>query len=416
MFRTLPLFKTMLFLLAFSLLWSCSKDESSDAPTESSEGLSLLNSMDGTSIGEYSDSDSTGGSSTSDGGDNGGQTPEAGVITAGEWKDLDDWEYWLQIMRNPDWIKMQEYWQFFPTQRYSAIVKNNQNQVLNDAQVLLKDAQGNVIWQAHTDNSGAVELWAGLYGENREANHIEVIHNSQNFTFNDIQQIDDGKMELKVNSTISTNNYLDISVVVDATGSMGDEMEFLKVELQDVLNRVKSNNANVDLRIGTTFYRDDSDVYLVRNFPMTSQIGDMLTNIEEQAAGGGGDFPEAVEAGLSAALYENNWSESATARLMFLLLDAPPHHNQEVTGKLQQIVEDATAKGIKIIPITASGIGKETEFLMRFFAISTNGTYVFITNHSGVGGDHIEPTIGQYEVEKLNDLLVRLIGEYTEMN
>lgn len=71
-------------------------------------------------------------------------------------------------------------------------------------------------------------------------------------------------------------------------------------------------------------------------------------------------------------------------------------------------------KGIKIIPITASGIDKETEFLMRFFAISTNGTYVFITNHSGIGNEHLEPTVGDYEVEFLNDLMVRLINESLE--
>ena len=33
---------------------------------------------------------------------------------------------------------------------------------------------------------------------------------------------------------------------------------------------------------------------------------------------------------------------------------------------------------------------------------------------SGVGGDHIEASVGQYKVEQLNDLLVRLISEYTE--
>ncbi|MEM8907449.1 MAG: hypothetical protein AAGD05_06350, partial [Bacteroidota bacterium] len=33
---------------------------------------------------------------------------------------------------------------------------------------------------------------------------------------------------------------------------------------------------------------------------------------------------------------------------------------------------------------------------------------------SGIGNDHLEPTVGDYEVELLNDLLVRLIGEYIE--
>jgi hypothetical protein len=97
---------------------------------------------------------------------------------------------------------------------------------------------------------------------------------------------------------------------------------------------------------------------------------------------------------------------------LFLLLDAPPHYTQEVITSLELNLTKAAEKGIKIVPITASGIDKATEYLMRSFAILTNGTYVFITDDSGIGNDHLEPTIGDFEIEKLNDLLVRLVGEY----
>ena len=53
-----------------------------------------------------------------------------------------------------------------------------------------------------------------------------------------------------------------------------------------------------------------------------------------------------------------------------------------------------------------------TEFLLRFLNIVTGGTYVFITNDSGIGGSHIEPTIGAYDVEYLNDLMVRVINGF----
>jgi hypothetical protein len=71
-------------------------------------------------------------------------------------------------------------------------------------------------------------------------------------------------------------------------------------------------------------------------------------------------------------------------------------------------------KGIKIIPVAASGVDKNTEFMLRFFAIATSGTYVFLTNDSGIGGDHIQASVGEYEVEQLNDLIVRLIDKYLE--
>jgi len=46
--------------------------------------------------------------------------------------------------------------------------------------------------------------------------------------------------------------------------------------------------------------------------------------------------------------------------------------------------------------------------------MGTNGTYVFITNHSGVGNEHIEATVGEYQVEKLKDLIARLIIAYAK--
>jgi hypothetical protein len=64
----------------------------------------------------------------------------------------------------------------------------------------------------------------------------------------------------------------------------------------------------------------------------------------------------------------------------------------------------------------ASGNGSshdlDTEFLLRTFAMLTGGTFTFLTDHSGVGNPHAEPTIGAYQVELLNELLIRIINEY----
>ena len=101
----------------------------------------------------------------------------------------------------------------------------------------------------------------------------------------------------------------------------------------------------------------------------------------------GKDFPEAVHTALDKAVNELQWSLNAKTRILFLVLDAPPHHNTGVIKYLQKSIMKASEKGIKIIPITASEINKETEFLMRFLSLSTNGSYVFVTNHSGIGNE-----------------------------
>ena len=111
---------------------------------------------------------------------------------------------------------------------------------------------------------------------------------------------------------------------------------------------------------------------------------------------------------------ELQWSGAARTRIAFLLLDAPPHYDDQIIADIHHSVREFASRGIKVIPIAASGIDKPTEFLLRYLAMATNGTYVFLTDDSGVGLPHLTPSVGEYQVEHLNDLLVRLIGKYSE--
>ena len=202
--------------------------------------------------------------------------------------------------------------------------------------------------------------------------------------------------------------------MVDATGSMGDEMEYLKVELVDIINQVKGKNASAIINTGAVFYRDEGDDYVTRKSDFSTDLKRTVDFIKNQRADGGGDYPEAVHTALNVTLKDLQWSSNATSRIAFLVLDAPPHYEPQIVSDIHKSVVLASLKGIKLIPVTASGIDKNTEFLMRYMAIATNGTYVFITNHSGIGNNHIEPSIGEYEIEYLNQLIVRLINKYLE--
>ena len=113
-------------------------------------------------------------------------------------------------------------------------------------------------------------------------------------------------------------------------------------------------------------------------------------------------------------LQDLSWDSKARTHLAFLVLDAPAHHESAIIRSLQQSVETCAKLGIKLIPVAASGVDKNTEFMLRFFANATGGTYVFLTDDSGVGGSHIAPSVGDYKVEQLNNLLIRLIESYTE--
>jgi hypothetical protein len=339
---------------------------------------------------------------------------DPGQITAAEWNDLTEWDFWINLGQNEEYNTAQVNWKFYPLKRYSFLVKDSRLNPLVDCEVILKNLQGDVLWQARTDNQGKAELWLDLNGGNSSAPTAVVSYADQEVLVTDPVTFDEDINTVTMAAEAVQQQKVDILFVVDATGSMGDEINYLKSELRNVIERAENLNSQLDLRIGSVFYRDEGDDYLTRVSPFSSNLLQTLSFIGNQHADGGGDYEEAVHTALNTAITQLNWSENARARLLFLLLDAPPHHTDPIVNDLNKSIKNAAQKGIRIMPISASGVNKDTEFLFRFFATATNGTYVFITNDSGIGGDHLEATVGEYEVELLNDLIVRLINENTQ--
>jgi hypothetical protein len=336
---------------------------------------------------------------------------DPGQITAAEWNDLTEWDFWINLGQNEAFNTARDNWKFYPLKRYSFLVKDNRLNPLVDCEVILQNLQGDILWQTRTDNQGKAELWLDLNGGNSGTPTAVVRYADQEIMVTDPVTYDEDINTVTMATEAAQQLKADILFVVDATGSMGDEINYLKSELRNVIERAENLHSNLDLRVGSVFYRDEGDEYLTRVSPFSSSLLQTQSFIDNQHADGGGDYEEAVHTALNTAITQLNWSENARARLLFLLLDAPPHHTDPIVNDLNSIVRNAAQKGIKIIPISASGIDKDTEFLFRFFAAATNGTYVFITNDSGIGGEHLEATVGEYEVELLNDLIVRLINE-----
>jgi hypothetical protein len=64
-------------------------------------------------------------SGVSDG--NGGQS-QPGVITAGEWNDLDNWDFWNNLLTREEYKNMQSYWSLFHNNRISVEITTNGSQ------------------------------------------------------------------------------------------------------------------------------------------------------------------------------------------------------------------------------------------------------------------------------------------------
>ena len=387
--------------------------DSDSATTGSTSGGSSGDSWDETSGGGTGGEtgeggDSAGDSGPGDPGDMGGPDPEPGQLTAGEWRDLDHWDYWLDLLQLQEWSDFQTAWSFFTSDRYAVIVEGDGGQIV-DAQVTLLAGQ-ELVWEARTDIRGRAELFSGIFGQ--------AIDGPLTIAVNGMPMVEDAApaaadpIIVQFPDADEPAQTLDLLFMIDTTGSMGDELSYLQVELADVIDEIRTQvGQDFKLRLSVNFYRDEGDEYVVRPFPFTEDIESALSNLATQSAGGGGDYPEAVTAALDNAIDGHLWSESAVARIAFLVLDAPPHNTPDTVGTLNLRIQQAASKGIRVIPVASSGVDKTTEFFLRFIDIATGGTYVFLTNDSGIGGDHVEPTIGEYEVEFLNDLLVRLVSQ-----
>ncbi|MBC6990808.1 vWA domain-containing protein [Hymenobacter sp. BT491] len=341
----------------------------------------------------------------------GGSQATAGVLTAGEWNDLANWSFWQGLQKNTEWEGYQNKWGLYTAAHYSVTLTDEAGLPLSDARVIASTSPtGTPLYETRTDQEGQADLFPVLFQkEAAPPCFLRVEYQNRSFDLGAASVGQAGKHQLPVQSTALS--AVDLMFVVDATGSMTDEINYLKAELRDVIARAHAQLPNAQLRMSSVFYRDKQDEYLTRVQPFSNDVDALLNFVNAQRADGGGDFPEAVEIALQEAL-KQSWSSSARCRLLFLVLDAPPH--DEAKAQMQELTQKAAKQGVRIIPVVASGIDRNTEFLMRATAIATNGTYVFLTNHSGIGDSHLEPTIGSYQVEFLNNLLVRLILKYSK--
>lgn len=342
----------------------------------------------------------------------GGIQPQGGLVTAGEWNDLDNWDFYQKTLIKEPFKGFPDDWQMYTNHRIAVAITAKNKPAANATVTLFRN--DTPIWTAKTDNLGRAELWVGAFQKEKELNPtlLRLKVNEQWVSTAAISETQVNRIALD-ETLPSPTNLVQIAFMVDATGSMGDELEFLKMDLKKVINEVQKTNTQLKISTATVFYRDEGDEYVVKHSPFTEDINQTTEFISQQRADGGGDFPEAVDKAL-VQLNQLQWQPEARTRIAFLVLDAPPHNKPAVINSIQYSVKTAAASGIKLIPVVASGIDKTTEFLMRFIAMYTNGTYVFITDHSGIGNKHLEPSVGEYQVEKLSDLMVRLIKKYSE--
>ena len=330
---------------------------------------------------------------------------KAGTLTAGEWKDAAALNDWRELLKKSEWDTCAKNRKINAADIISVKVLDGEAPCYNVTVKLLSGE--NVLFTAKTDIEGKANLFYNIMTAGEQPDAVQIGENKISL---------DGKKEIEANAEGSGINVtaLDLMLMIDTTGSMGDELEYIKTELKDVVERVAKAGQNISIRVSVNFYRDEGDDYTVKYYDFREDINDCLAQISDQYAFGGGDYPEAVHTALENAVTGHKWREDAV-KLCFFVLDAPPHTENEVQGvnsSLIKSVKAAAEQGIRIIPVASSGVDVDTEFVTRTFSVMTGGTYIFITNHSGIGGNHKEAEVGEHTVEYLNECMIRVACEY----
>jgi len=344
-------------------------------------------------------------------------TPESGMLTAGEWNDNDNWGFFQNLVKSQA-IEFPVF-NINPVNRTEVNVKNESGEPSVNAKVEMLSADGSVIWTSITDKDGKAYLFYETdnipekfrvsYGETSDEFDISRNETSpedgQGTSILAIPETTD----ITFNSAGELYPATDVMFIVDSTGSMSDEMLFLQSEFSAIAEDVGTDN----IRYSVNFYRDEGDDYVTKCSDFTSDISEIQQTLNNERADGGGDTPEAVTEILDETMNKSDWGEKSV-KLAFMIFDAPPHSDRDNLDILNNAVKTASEKGIRLIPVVSSNSERETELFGRAVSICTNGTYIFLTDDSGIGDSHLEPIIGDYEVEKLYDIIIRVIDEYRQ--
>ena len=333
-------------------------------------------------------------------------TIRPGQLTCSAINDNDKYDYWLELNGLKDQNQAQEfvryknaYGEYFNTyNRLKLTVKNG-----NDISIQVKGETN----KFYVDNTETAYVFTKDIKESYEVDISYLDKNNERVTYT-ANVKDNDVIDLENDFTLS--DKIEIMFVVDATGSMGDEMAYIKSEIIDVIGQVKEKNPESRVSLAMMVYRDEGDLYLTKYSDFTTDIEAQQKWFAAQNASGGGDTPEAIQVAMKEAV-EKQWSENST-KIIIHVADAPSHE-RDIEEWSKQVYK-AADQGIKIITVSGSGITKQTEYLFRSQSLITSGQYVFLTNDSGIGGSHIEASTDQdpLVVEYLNDCLVRLINGY----
>ncbi len=300
------------------------------------------------------------------------------------------------------------------SERYILTVLNDQQQPVLDASVRVFDGD-QLVFEGRTYAGGKTILFPRALSIPESSSQLRVTIAKGNSTAEGTLTRGQDSTQSFVLSNASPAQQptkLDVMFLLDATGSMGDEIYQIQRTILNIADRINAISPRPELRFGLVAYRDYGDDYVTRAYDFTPDVAAFQKILKSVNADGGGDEPEALNEALHAAVQGVNWADDAV-RLTFLVADAPPHLN----GPRDYVQEArvAVSRGVKIYPIAASNTNSEAEYVFRQLAQQTLGNFIFLTyqpgQSEGAPGETTQMNVDPsgFTVERLDDLVVQVV-------
>ena len=334
-------------------------------------------------------------------------------LTAGQVNDNDKFSEYLDYLRNYQGPPVHR----VPVeQRVFVRVLDADQHPVAGARVQLFDGD-RAVFDGRTVSDGRVLFLPEAAGATQAAQFRAVITRGQQQAEGTIQAgTPDAAFSLADLKDNSGPVGLDIVFLLDATGSMGDEIDHIKATIDSIASRIAQLPGSSAPRLGLVAFRDQGDEYVTRSWDFTADVQQFAANLANVQAGGGGDTPESVNAGLYDAIHLPGWTPEGAGRqlkLIFLVGDAPPHLDYANDYDYTTLLNEAVGAGIKIFPIGASGLEDQGEYIFRQFAQITQGQFVFLTYDNGVSGApgmSTDKHVSDFTVNQLDSLVVNLVA------
>ncbi|MBO6936069.1 MAG: VWA domain-containing protein [Deltaproteobacteria bacterium] len=294
------------------------------------------------------------------------------------------------------------------TRRVRFKVVDAGGQPLNDAALSIQIGNSSIQGRTHAD--GVWDFFPGMHQVAGNANVVVSANGSQGRAQLFVNgQGDSQDVVLRLNQVQAQSaRVLDLGFLIDVTGSMEDELRYVNSEIADIVARITAEAPETQVRVGAVFYRDRHDSPALQRIAFTRDIGGFARAMQGIHASGGGDYPEDLNAGLHQAIAGLGWTGGNAVRTLVVISDAPPQRYQTQFDYRTAMLQ-AAARGIRILPVAASGADREVEFLFRAMATMTSSPYVYLTDDSGIGNHHMEADTDRVAVEYFHDLLTRLV-------